>query len=141
MSGFFIANARMKKLLFALFITLFCVGIEAHAQIAEEMSESTRQMFQNYKRRFENRSRVTGYRIQLFSGNKQMADKIRTQYLQLNQTHQVYTVFEMPNYKVQVGDFRDRLEAEGVRVELMQTFNGAFLVKTQITPFLRIQQN
>jgi hypothetical protein len=47
----------------------------------------------------------------------------------------------MPNYKVQVGDFKDRLEAEGVRVELMQTFNGAFLVKTQITPFLRIQQN
>lgn len=117
------------------------MGFETYAQLTEEMSESTRLMFQNYKKKFENKSRVNGYRIQLFSGNKQMADKIKAQYQQLNFSHQVYTIFEMPNYKVQVGDFRDRLEAEGLRLELMQTFNGAFLVKTQITPFLKSQQN
>lgn len=127
----------MKKLFFALFLTLFTL-FGANAQVAEEMSESTRQIFINYKRRFENKSRVTGYRIQLFTGNKQSADRIRAQYLAQNLPYPVYMVFEMPNYKIQVGDFRDRIEAEGVRESLMGTFNGAFLVRTSITPYLKV---
>ncbi|MFN3951318.1 MAG: SPOR domain-containing protein [Thermaurantimonas sp.] len=130
----------MKKILLALIITLGISHV-VNAQIDEETSESMRQMFQNYRRKFENKSRVTGYRIQLFTGNKQMADKIRSQYVQLNLSHPVYMVFEMPNYKIQVGDFRNRLEAEGVRESLMNTFSGAFLVRSQITPNLTTANN
>lgn len=120
---------------------IFFISTGVGAQIVEDMSETTRQMFQNYRRKFENKSRVTGYRIQLFTGNKQMADRIKAQYLQLNLSYPVYMVFEMPNYKIQVGDFRNRLEAEGVRESLMTTFNGAFLVKSQITPNLKTAIN
>ncbi len=130
----------MKKILLALIITLGFSHL-SYAQFDEEISESTRQTFQNYRRKFENKSRVTGYRIQLFTGNKQMADKIKAQYLQLNFPYPVYMVFEMPNYKIQVGDFRNRLEAEGVRENLMTTFSGAFLVKSQITPNLITTNN
>lgn len=127
----------MKKSFFVLFFTICTLSL-VQAQVAEEMSEATRQLFLNYKRRFENKSRVTGYRIQLFTGNKQSADRIRAQYLSQNLPYPVYMVFEMPNYKIQVGDFRDRLEAEGVRESLMSTFSGAFLIKTPITPNLKV---
>lgn len=130
----------MRNLIFS-FILFVCSNTVVEAQITEEMTETTKQMFQNYKRRFENKSRVTGYRIQLFTGNKQTADRIRAQYMQLNHPYPIYMVFEMPNYKIQVGDFRDRLEAEGARESLMNSFNGAFLVKSPITPHLKIATN
>lgn len=130
----------MKSIVPALLITMVTFTV-AEAQVVEEMNESTYQIFQSYLRRFENKSRVTGYRIQLFTGNKQMADRIKSQYVQLNLSYPVYMVFEMPNYKIQVGDFRNRLEAEGVRESLMNTFNGAFLVKSQITPNLKTAVN
>ena len=41
----------------------------------------------------------------------------------------VHVVFEDPNFKVRVGDFRTKSEALKVLVKVRETYEGAYIVK------------
>lgn len=45
---------------------------------------------------------------------------------------QAYLLYEVPEYKTQIGNFRSRLEAERFLQQLIQLFPGSFVVATQI---------
>jgi hypothetical protein len=44
----------------------------------------------------------------------------------------VYLMFQSPYYKVRVGDFRTRMDAEGFKQKLLDEFPDAFVVKDEI---------
>ena len=43
-----------------------------------------------------------------------------------------YVVYHEPNYKVRVGDFRTRIEAEGFMKRIMGEYPSAFVIKDKI---------
>lgn len=45
---------------------------------------------------------------------------------------QAYLLYEVPEYKTQIGNFRSRLEAERFLQQIIQLFPGSFVVATQI---------
>ena len=59
---------------------------------------------------------IAGWRVQIFfdSGNnsRSKADKIKTEFLSKHPDVEAYRTFQPPNYKVRVGDFRTKLDAE-----------------------------
>ncbi|MEL1239558.1 SPOR domain-containing protein [Flavobacterium flavipallidum] len=69
------------------------------------------------------------YKIQIFSG---VSDKAKNT---LNECKQLFTdldgtiVFNTPNYKVWMGNFRNRIDAEKKLVEIKKTYTNAFLIK------------
>lgn len=77
-----------------------------------------------------------GWRIQIFfdSGNnsKSKAYSKKGVFMSLYPDINVYLMFQAPYYKVRVGDFRTRMDAEGFKQKLLGEFPDAFVVKDEI---------
>jgi len=79
---------------------------------------------------------ITGYRIQIFfdSGNKSKANatKVSDEFRAIYPDQPVYLSFKEPYYRLRVGDFRSRLDAEGFLRELRKDWPNAFTIKEKI---------
>jgi hypothetical protein len=74
-----------------------------------------------------------GYRIQIYSGDdREEARKVRNNLYNLMSDVDVYEVFRSPVFRVRVGDFLDRLEANYVLVKLQKDFPNAMIVPDRI---------
>jgi len=70
------------------------------------------------------------YKIQLFYGsNLSEANKVKDEFERKHKEWPSNIVFETPNYKVWIGDFRTRLEAERAFIELKRDFKSAIIFK------------
>lgn len=82
------------------------------------------------------KGKLEGFRVQIFydSGNnsKNRAFAKKSQFLAMYPEIGAYLSFQSPNYKVRVGDFRTRLDAEGFKAKIVGTFTDAFVVKDEI---------
>ena len=78
----------------------------------------------------ENNTLNERYKIQLFYGsNLNEANKVKKEFETTYSEWRSDIVFETPNYKVWVGDFRNRLEAERAFVKLKKDFKSAIIFK------------
>ncbi|MFD0976680.1 SPOR domain-containing protein [Salinimicrobium gaetbulicola] len=71
------------------------------------------------------------YRIQLFSGDNNQASKMIKEYRALYPQWPSTIVYETPNYKVWVGNFRSSLEADKALLTIKKTFPAAFRFKPE----------
>jgi len=86
-----------------------------------------------------------GYRVQLFSGTgteaRLQANNLRAEFMGLNPDIPAYLIYQAPNFKVRVGDFRTELEAIRMQRELSYQFPGGFVARDLIKfPKLSIEQ-
>ena len=79
---------------------------------------------------------IDGYRVQIFfdSGNNSQtnANNARTEFLRRHPEIEAYVSFDSPYYKVRVGDFRTRLEAQNLLNTINPFYPNAFIVLGQI---------
>ncbi|MGL2987392.1 SPOR domain-containing protein [Flavobacterium sp. RSSA_27] len=69
------------------------------------------------------------YKIQIFSGVSELAKKTLNEF-KLDNIHMDATiVFQTPNYKVWVGNYRTRMEAERNLIELQNKYKNILLIK------------
>ena len=79
---------------------------------------------------------MDGFRIQLFSdsGNNSKTkaqaahDEFQSRYPGMG----VYLTFKSPNYKVRIGDFRTKLDAQRFLNEIAADYSNAFIITDQI---------
>jgi hypothetical protein len=79
---------------------------------------------------------MDGFRIQLFSdsGNNSKTkaqaayDEFQSRYPSMG----VYLTFKSPNYKVRIGDFRTKLDAQRFLIEISADYPNAFIITDQI---------
>lgn len=85
---------------------------------------------------------VSGYRVQVFSSNVQRTAKseafqIEKQILNEYPAESVYVNYVSPFWKVRVGDFKTRAEAQSFRIQLIGSFpklrNEIYVVREQIS--------
>ncbi len=80
---------------------------------------------------------IPGYRVQIasFSGtsSKSNAFNLRDSFMTDHPTVQAYIIYDEPNFKVKVGDFRTRLEAYAFLQEIKETYKG-YIIKDNIYP-------
>jgi hypothetical protein len=76
-----------------------------------------------------------GYRVQIYSGaQRQAAYDAQAKFQQRFPDQRTYISYSEPYFKVHVGDFRTRLEAEKMENDLKAWFSGMFIVTEKITP-------
>lgn len=77
-----------------------------------------------------------GWRVQIYfeSGNnsKQLATNARVRFLEDFPDYGAYLTFNEPYYKVRVGDFRTRMDAEGFRQMIITEFPNAYVVPDKV---------
>ena len=80
---------------------------------------------------------VEGFRVQvLATRTRENADQLR-QTLAEGYAEEIYIVFEAPNYKVRMGNFIDRRDAEALRQTLVKSgYLSAWIIRTRIEPKL-----
>ena len=76
---------------------------------------------------------LSGFRVQIFSGlDRALAyselQKFKTRYPAISS----YVSYKQPNYRLRVGDFRTRLEAEKLMNELKMFYNSMFIFSDMI---------
>lgn len=75
---------------------------------------------------------MNGYRVQIFFGSGHVARKnantIRNEFVSNYKDIAAHVLFEEPNFKVRVGDFRTKSEALKVLVEIRLKYKGAYIV-------------
>ncbi len=81
---------------------------------------------------------LEGFRIQIFmeSGNLavERAQAAIARHQEYFPEDKAYLSFGQPYYRVRVGDYRTRLEAEGKLQQIIRVFNQAFVIKDIIEP-------
>ena len=71
------------------------------------------------------------YRIQIFSGDRTRAEDKRLNFRKYFSQYSTKLVYETPNYKIWVGNFRERLDADRALKKIKTKFTGAFIFKPQ----------
>ena len=78
-----------------------------------------------------------GYRVQIYQGtNKEEADLIRSSFLAKFPEYKVYRLFQTPDFKVRVGDFRTRSEAIKMKYLIKEKFQNPLVGKDLPDPFI-----
>ena len=76
---------------------------------------------------------ISGYRIQLFSGNERInANNIKTKFLRLFPEQTAYLSYQQPYFKIRVGDFRSRLEAKLFYNKIKDEFSESIIIQDKI---------
>lgn len=86
-----------------------------------------------------------GYRVQLFSGSgteaRLQANNLRAEFMTLYPDVPAYLVYQAPNFKVRVGDFRTELEAIHMQRQIAYQYPGGFVARDLIKfPKLAIEE-
>jgi len=94
----------------------------------QEMNKALLQDEDNYA--------IDGYRIQIFeeSGNKSstQAREVMAEFTEKYSDIPVYLTWKAPNFKVRVGDFGTRMEAEGFLNKIKRDYPIAWVIKDKI---------
>ena len=69
------------------------------------------------------------YKIQIFSGKSEEAKKTLSDFKRENSDIDGTIIFNTPNYKVIVGNFKTRIEAERNLAEIKKRYKLVFLIK------------
>ncbi len=69
------------------------------------------------------------YKIQIYNGDSETSKKALNDFRKEYKNFDGTIVFSTPQYKVWVGNFKSRIEAERNLIEIKKKYNTAFLIK------------
>lgn len=75
---------------------------------------------------------VDVYKIQIFSGDRSGAERVKSDFSALFNDVSASIEFNTPNYKIWVGNFTNRLDAERALVKIKKEYVNAFIFKPKV---------
>ncbi len=123
-------QALKKNILSLLFIGLSTYHIAAQCHNVTVNQDPKFEQLLNEKRKINTSLTVNdSYKIQVFSGSSENAKKTLNEFRQEFAAIDATIVFNTPNYKVWVGNFRTRIEAEKTLAEIKDKYKNVLLIK------------
>jgi hypothetical protein len=129
----------MKHLIFSIvFITATLLLRGQETGSLRVIADPRLDTLQQLNSRLHRLQQLEGFRIQIFmeSGNDAVvrADQAINRFKEAFPAHKTYLTFGQPYYRVRIGDFRTRLEAEGQLNIITRFFPQAFIIKDIVEP-------
>jgi len=124
---------KKKKLIItaSLIIGFGALGQAQEGQVTVKQDELIPELMEKKTEMVKDSRMGDRYRIQLFSGDNNQASKVIKEYRALYPQWPSTIVYETPNYKVWVGNFRNSLEADKALLTIKNTFPAAFRFKPE----------
>lgn len=116
------------KLKTVLFLSIFMLGIiSTQAQEEREINDVLNKRIEYNK----NNRKGKGFKIQLYNGSESKAYRIKGNF---EATFGMVAVlsYESPEWKVRVGNYKTRLEADRALLKIKEKFAGAIVLETDI---------
>jgi len=112
------------------FSLFFSANIFAQENKVTVIQDSKIEQLLNEKRKINASITVNDrYKIQIFTGDSENSKKALIQFKKENKNMDATIVFSTPNYKVWVGNFKTRIDAERNLSLLKKKYANAFLIK------------
>jgi uncharacterized protein YxjI len=113
-----------------IFSLFFSANIFAQENKVTVIQDSKIEQLLNEKRKINASITVNDrYKIQIFTGDSENSKKALIQFKKENKNMDATIVFSTPNYKVWVGNFKTRIDAERNLSLLKKKYANAFLIK------------
>ena len=77
-------------------------------------------------------SKIQNLRIQIYSGDRDNAEQIIKEFIEIFNDTTADVIYETPNYKVWVGNYYTQLEADKKLIEIRKKFRSAFIFRPEI---------
>lgn len=124
-------NLRQHKVFFILFLTIIVNSkLTAQTTISTSKDQILFDQLLEKKMAMNNQfSLYTNYSIQLKNSNKDEAEKIYKEFTDNYPEIDATIIFSNPKFKVVVGNFKNKIEAENLLTKLKQKYEDAFVVK------------
>jgi hypothetical protein len=114
----------------SIFICLSICFVNAQEQNKDINQDPKFEQLLNEKRKINTSLTVNeSYKIQIFNGNSENAKKTLNEFRQIFKEIDATIVFNTPNYKVWVGNFRSRIEAEKTLADIKGQYKNVLLIK------------
>jgi len=76
-------------------------------------------------------SKIQNLRIQIYSGNRENAEQIIQEFIDIFNDTTADVIYETPNYKVWVGNYFTQLEADKRLIDIRKKFKSAFIFRPE----------
>ena len=76
-------------------------------------------------------SKIQNLRIQIYSGDRDNAEQIIKEFIEIFNDTTADVIYETPNYKVWVGNYYTQLEADKRLLEIRKKFRSAFIFRPE----------
>jgi len=117
----------ISTILFAIFFSLKSNAQEGTVSI--EQDDKIEKLLKERKRLLSNGELKTHYTIQVISGSLTTARETLKTCKSKFSDFKSDVVYETPNYKVQIGEFRNKLDADRALLTISEEYTGAFVIK------------
>ena len=77
-------------------------------------------------------SKIQNLRIQIYSGDRDNAEQIIKEFIEIFNDTTADVIYETPNYKVWVGNYYTQLEADKRLLEIRKKFRSAFIFRPEL---------
>ena len=77
-------------------------------------------------------SKIQNLRIQIYSGDRENAEQIIEEFIEIYNDTTADVIYETPNYKVWVGNYYTQLEADKRLIEIRKKFRSAFIFRPEL---------
>jgi len=122
--------AQKKIILSCLFIGLSTYYVNAQDQNVTVNQDPKFEQLLNEKRKINASLTVNdSYKIQIYTGSSEIAKKTLNEFRQEFAAIDATIIFNTPNYKVWVGNFKTRIEAEKTLSEINNRYKNVLLIK------------
>jgi endonuclease IV len=122
--------ALNKFILSFLFAGLSTCCVNAQDQNVTVNQDPKFEQLLNEKRKINSSLTVNdSYKIQVFSGSSENAKKTLNEFRQEFNDIDATIVFNTPNYKVWIGNYRTRIEAEKTLADIKDRYKNVLLIK------------
>jgi len=86
-------------------------------------------------------SKIQNLRIQIYSGDREKAEKIIQEFNEIFNDTTADVIYETPNYKVWVGNYYTQLEADKRLIEIRKKFRSAFIFRPEFQEIIDDEVN
>ena len=77
-------------------------------------------------------SKIQNLRIQIYSGDRDNAEQMIKEFIEIFNDTTADVIYETPNYKVWVGNYYTQLEADKRLIEIRKKFKSAFIFRPEL---------
>ena len=126
------ASLPHKLIIFSILCLFISLGTQAQNASLTVNQDSKIPELLSLKKSMEKNNKLTdGYTIQLYYGELNKANSVIRKYRNSYGVWPASIEYETPNYKVWVGNFTTRLEADRALLEIQREFQTAFILKPE----------
>ncbi|QMU63478.1 MAG: SPOR domain-containing protein [Flavobacteriaceae bacterium] len=121
-----IVTMKRKPFYFVVFALLFFGIATGYSQDSIDRNHFIQKLIQ--KKREYNKTHGLGYRIQLYNGLEVRVKRTQAKFKAKFPNIKTYVTYVSPEWKIQVGNYKTRLEADRALLAIKDSFSGAIVV-------------